>query len=229
MILHYETVSPTLQRILHQLMELKSLRGFRLVGGTSLALQRGHRRSIDIDLFTDADYGTMPLDAIYKDIESTFPIHRDLESLKQSALGYSLRIGYDPNSLVKVDLFYTDKFLFNPIEEDNLRLADEKEIAAMKLLAIGNGSYRQKDYWDIRELLDSYSLKEMIQWCLQRHPYTIEEKDIVSALQNADAVQESTEGIDSLRHLDYWELKKAEIKDYVARYIGKEDSASLDT
>ena len=53
MILYYETVSPTLQRILHQLMELKSLRGFRLVGGTSLALQRGHRRSIDIDLFTE--------------------------------------------------------------------------------------------------------------------------------------------------------------------------------
>ena len=52
--LHYETVSPTLQRILHQLMELESLRDFRLVGGTSLALQRGHRRSIDIDLFTDA-------------------------------------------------------------------------------------------------------------------------------------------------------------------------------
>ena len=84
--LHYETVSPTLQRTLHQLMELESLRDFRLVGGTSLALQRGHRRSIDIDLFTDADYGTMPLDAIFKDIESAFPIHRDIESLQQSAL-----------------------------------------------------------------------------------------------------------------------------------------------
>lgn len=222
MSLHYDTVSPTLQRMLHQLMELESLRDFRLVGGTSLALQRGHRRSIDIDMFSDVDYGTMPLYAISKDIESSFPIHRDLESLQQSALGYSLRIGYEPSDIVKVDLFYTEKFIFDTIEEDNLRLADEKEIAAMKLLAIGNGAYRQKDYWDIRELLDNYSLKEMIQWCLLRHPYTIEEKDIVTALQNVDLVQESIEGIDSLRHLDFWELKRAEIKDYVARYIEEE-------
>jgi len=222
MSLHYETISPTLLRILHQLMELESFRDFRLVGGTSLALQRGHRRSIDIDLFTDVEYGTMPLDAISKDIESIFPIHRDLESLKQSSLGYSLRIGYEPDSVVKVDLFYTEKFIFDIIEEDNLRLADEREIAAMKLLAIGNGSYRQKDYWDIRELLDSYSLEDMIQWCQQRHPYTIEENDIVTALQNVDLVQESTEGIDSLRHLDYWELKRAEIKDYVVRYLEEE-------
>ena len=92
----------------------------------------------------------------------------------------------------------------------------------MKLLTIGNGSYRQKDYWDIRELLDSYSLKDLIQWSLQRHPYSIEEKDIITALQNVDFVQESTEGIDSLKHLDFWELKRAEIKDYVARYIEEE-------
>ena len=219
--LHFETVSPTLIKMLQQLMKLESMKDFRLVGGTSLALQRGHRRSIDLDLFTDIDYGTMPLDSISKDLESLFPIHRDLESLQQSSLGYSLRLGYEQSSIVKVDLFYTDKFIFDTIEIDGLRLADEKEIAAMKLLAIGNGSYRQKDYWDIRELLDSYSLKEMIQWSLQRHPYTIDEKDIVLALQNVDLVQESTEGIDSLRHLDFWELKKAEIKDFVARYLAK--------
>lgn len=220
--LHFETVSPTLQQILHQLMELESLRSFRLVGGTSLALQRGHRRSIDIDLFTDIEYGTMPLDKISTDLAALFPIHRDLESLEQSSLGYSLRIGYEPSSIVKVDLFYTEKFIFNTIVVDNLRLADLREIAAMKLLAIGNESYRQKDYWDIRELLDSYSLKDMIQWCLQRHPYTIDEKDITNALLNVDLVQESIEGIDSLRHLDYWELKKEEIKDYVNCYLNQD-------
>lgn len=217
--LHYETVSPTLLKILHQLMTLDSLRGFRLVGGTSLSLQRGHRRSIDIDLFSDVEYGTMPTEDILKDIELAFPIHKDLEALRQSALGYSLRIGYEPDSLIKVDLFYTDKFIFEVIEEDGLRLADEKEIAAMKLLAIGNESYRQKDYWDIRELLDTYSLEDMMRWCLLRHPYSVEEKEIITALQNVHLVKESAEGIDSLRHLDYWELKQAEILDYVSDYL----------
>lgn len=37
---------------------------FRLVGGTALSLLRGHRMSIDIDLFTDAEYGTINFEAI---------------------------------------------------------------------------------------------------------------------------------------------------------------------
>ena len=91
----------------------------------------------------------------------------------------------------------------------------------MKLLAIGNGSYRQKDYWDIRELLDSYSLADMIKWCLARHPFVVEESEILSALQNVDLVKESIEGIDSLKPLDYWELKREEIKDIVSLYVNR--------
>jgi len=217
--LYYNTVSPTLKQILDCLMRLDSLKDFRLVGGTSLALQRGHRRSIDIDMFTDIDYDTMPLDNIRLDLEKSFPIHKDLDSLEESALGYSLRLGFEPDAIVKLDLFYTEKYKFDVIVEDGIRLADEREIASMKLLAIGNGSYRQKDYWDIRELLDSYSLEQMIQWTLSRYPYEISESDIIDALQNTHLVQESPEGIDSLRSLDYWELKQEEIKDAVNQFI----------
>ena len=222
--LHYETVSSTLLKILHQLMQVDALRGFRLVGGTSLALQRGHRRSIDIDLFTDMEYGKMPLSDIREQLEKLFPIHVDSDSLTTTSLGYSLRLGYEPRSLVKVDLFYTDKFIFDEVMADGLRLADEREIAAMKLLAIGNESYRMKDYWDVRELLDSYSLADMIHWCLMRHPYTIEEQEILTALQNVHFVHESVEGIDSLRRLDYWELKRDEILDFVAQYLNRQMS-----
>lgn len=216
--LHYNTISPTLRQILEQLMKLDSLKDFRLVGGTSLALQRGHRRSIDIDLFTDIEYGSMPLAKIRADLEQLFPIHKDTDSLEASALGYSVRLGYEPQQIVKLDLFYTEKFIFEPISVDGFRIADEREIAAMKLLAIGNGSYRQKDYWDVRELLDTYSLGQMIEWCLTRHPYDISESEILEALQNTHLVKESPEGFDSLKTLDYWELKQEEIKDAVNQY-----------
>lgn len=126
--LHYETVSPALLKILHQLMEFEVLRNFRLVGGTSLALQRGHRRSIDIDLFTDLEYGKMPLVDIRQQLETVFPIHRDLESMTTTAFGYSLRLGYEPDSVVKVDLFYTEKFIFDAIVADDLRLADDARL-----------------------------------------------------------------------------------------------------
>ena len=48
--LHKETVSDALWWTLKQLMEIEVLLPFRLVGGTSLSLQLGHRISVDIDL-----------------------------------------------------------------------------------------------------------------------------------------------------------------------------------
>ena len=53
--LFYETVSDSLLSILKKLMSSDIFKDFRLVGGTALALQRGHRRSVDIDLFTDLE------------------------------------------------------------------------------------------------------------------------------------------------------------------------------
>jgi len=45
-------------------MQLSELSSFRLVGGTSLALQIGHRRSIDIDLFTNKAFDLQALQNI---------------------------------------------------------------------------------------------------------------------------------------------------------------------
>ena len=49
--LHTEAVHSSLFRILVKLMEVEAFYGLHLVGGTALALQLGHRESIDIDLF----------------------------------------------------------------------------------------------------------------------------------------------------------------------------------
>ena len=49
--LHYDTVDEGTLGLLKQLQSLDILSEMRLVGGTSLALQIGHRKSIDIDLF----------------------------------------------------------------------------------------------------------------------------------------------------------------------------------
>lgn len=54
--LHYNTVSPLLKNILSTLIAEPLFSPFRLVGGTNLSLRLGHRKSIDIDLFTDAQY-----------------------------------------------------------------------------------------------------------------------------------------------------------------------------
>ena len=50
--LYFETIESTTLAVLKKLSELTSLSDFQLVGGTSLALQIGHRQSIDLDFFT---------------------------------------------------------------------------------------------------------------------------------------------------------------------------------
>lgn len=71
--LHYNTITPLLRKILADLMTADVFANFRLVGGTALSLYRGHRMSVDIDLFTDADYGSVAFNAIDSFLRSNYP------------------------------------------------------------------------------------------------------------------------------------------------------------
>jgi hypothetical protein len=51
--LREETVEPFTLGLLKKIVALPELKGFRLVGSTALSLLYGHRKSIDLDFFTD--------------------------------------------------------------------------------------------------------------------------------------------------------------------------------
>lgn len=221
--LYYDTVSTPLLSILRRLMSAEMLNDFRLVGGTALALQRGHRMSVDIDLFTDLDYADMPVADMRNYLEKEFPVHRGTESMDMPANGYHIFLSEGQEPPIKVDFFYTEPFIFPAIEEDGLRIADQREIAAMKLGVIGNQIYRQKDYWDVHDLLEDYSLSEMIQWALQRDPYSFTKEDIIKGLQQVNQVEESPMGIVSLKPLSYWELKVLDLMEEV-KAIAEDDN-----
>ena len=221
--LYYNTVSTPLLSILRRLMSAEVFKDFRLVGGTALALQRGHRMSVDIDLFTDLDYADMPVADMRKYLEKEFPVHRGTESMEMPANGYHIFLSEGQEPPIKVDFFYTEPFIFPAIEEDGLRIADQREIAAMKLGVIGNQIYRQKDYWDVHDLLEDYSLSEMIQWALQRDPYSFTKEDIIKGLQQVNQVEESPMGIVSLKTLSYWELKVLDLIEEV-KILTKSDN-----
>ena len=221
--LYYDTVSTPLFSILRRLMSSEVFKDFRLVGGTALALQRGHRRSVDIDLFTDLDYADMPVVDMRNYLEKEFPIHRGTDSMDMPANGYHIFLSEGQEPPIKVDFFYTEPFVFPAIEEDGLRIADQREIAAMKLGVIGNQIYRQKDYWDVHDLLEDYSLSEMIEWALRRDPYSFTKEDIIKGLQQVNQVEESPMGIVSLKPLSYWELKVLDLKEEV-KTLAKSDN-----
>lgn len=148
--LHTQTASPELLELLKKLMSEDFFKNFILVGGTSLALQIGHRNSIDIDLFGNQNI----IPDIFIDKLNEFG---NVE-ISQASKNIFITSIND----VKVEFVnYKYPLLENFIEINGIRLASKQDIAAMKLNAIlGRGS--RKDFIDLYFLLNDFSLKEMI-------------------------------------------------------------------
>jgi predicted nucleotidyltransferase component of viral defense system len=201
--LYYNAVSGILLEALHKLMNHDAFNDFVLVGGTALSLQLGHRMSVDIDLFTAIDYGSMDLKHIKHALSISFPYTDRLETLNETNLGYTVYIGNSEAENVKLDLFYTDNFIAPVIEQDGLRLASLQDIAAMKMQAIVN-SKRKKDFWDIHELLEYFTLEELIRFGLERNPYTLTEISILDSLYHSAELSQDT--VITCLKGKYWEL-----------------------
>jgi len=130
--LYYNTVTPLLRKILEHLMSSSVFADFRLVGGTALSLHVGHRMSVDIDLFTDADYQSIDFNSIDAFLRTHYS-YVDTNNYKVIGMGKCYFVGDSENNAVKLDLFYTDPFIDPAIEIDGMRLASIEEIIAMKL------------------------------------------------------------------------------------------------
>jgi predicted nucleotidyltransferase component of viral defense system len=168
--MYWNTVSPLLKQVLIDLMQEELFAPFRLVGGTSLSLQIGHRVSVDIDLFTAADYGSIDFKEIRSFLENKYP-YCSSRNLDNVAFGTYFEVGNSKNDFVKIDLYYTDEFIFDLVSKDDIRMASENEIIAMKLDVVLRGG-RKKDFWDLHYYLDKVSIDEMISFYEKRYPYT---------------------------------------------------------
>lgn len=173
--LKIETVTPLLMKTLKLLMREEIFMPFRLVGGTNISLRYGHRKSQDIDLFTDVEYGSLNFSDFENYLRNNFVYYNCPDPSDIVGFGRSYYIGDSEQESVKLDLMYTDKFLDKEEEIEGIRFARVKDIIAMKLHAINVGG-RKKDFWDIHLLLDKFTLKEMISIYLQKYPWQNEEE-----------------------------------------------------
>jgi hypothetical protein len=118
--LHYETVTPYLRNTLMRLMQDNMFDSFRLVGGTSLSLRLGHRMSIDIDLFSNVDYGDLDFLSIQSHLRSMFT-YCEGDCGAVPGMGATWFVGNSRDDAVKLDLFYTDEFIAPMTIEDGIR------------------------------------------------------------------------------------------------------------
>lgn len=167
--LHWNTVSPLLKEILLDLMQEELFSSFRLVGGTALSLQIGHRMSVDIDLFTDAEYRSVDFVGIKKFLQNKYTYFNS-SPIDIIAFGTYFEVGNSKDDFVKIDLFYTDDYVFEELVVGEIRMATIEEIIAMKLDVVLRGG-RKKDFWDLHYFLNTKSIDEMISYFQKRYPY----------------------------------------------------------
>lgn len=159
--LHKPAIEKITLELLESLMQKDYLKPFILVGGTALALHIGHRKSIDLDLFTNEIVDINEIKIKLQEEYSDF--HLDFE--KKNTLITKIQD-------IKVDFIgYKYKFNFPIIIVDGIRLADIKDIAPMKLDAI-TGRGRKKDFFDLYFLLEIFSFEEMFNLYNQKYQHS---------------------------------------------------------
>ena len=214
--LYYNTISKLLLDTLLQLMKAEELSDFRLVGGTSLSLQIGHRKSVDIDLFSDSTYGTIDFKGITEYLQANFS-YVDYLSI-EPAIGKSYFIGESAEKAVKLDVFYTDPFIEKPLLIDSIRMATLGEIIAMKVDIVQRGG-RKKDFWDLHALSYSYNINQMLQLHEKRYPYN-HDKELI--IQNFTNFYQADDDFDPIcLEGKYWEFIKDDILGIIEDYKNK--------
>ena len=206
--LHTKTVEPGTLSLLKRLMALPSLQLFSLVGGTALALRYGHRSSVDLDLFFHERF---EYPKIEEELSLEFGRDFDYES------GHK-KIGIFCNiQNIKVDIVYFPHLpIADIVEQENIRFYSSADIAAMKIQAI-LGRAQKKDFWDLYELLQHYTLNQLIEWHKQKYPSQM------LAISIPNAITYFSEADQSATPVSYkgqtWEVIKKGISRKVSDYL----------
>ncbi|WP_205514663.1 nucleotidyl transferase AbiEii/AbiGii toxin family protein [Longitalea arenae] len=132
---------------------------FNLVGGTALSLQIGHRKSIDIDLFSVTSFNSQDIAGYLisnyeaKDVRHlTNAVFCLVDNIKIDIISHQYPLVKDINTL------------------DGIRMISLEDIAAMKINAIYSDGTRLKDFVDVYYLLEKFTLDELLESFQNKYP-----------------------------------------------------------
>ena len=210
--LHLEAVEPGTLALLRRIQALPFMSRTRLVGGTALALQLGHRISVDLDFFGE----WTPL----AELESVLS---ECGRLRVKTAGEN-KLQFFELDGVKVDcVTYSDfPWIDDSVIEGGVVLAGLGDIAAMKINAITNRGTR-KDFIDVCFLLERFSLSEILTFFRKKYPKSFLMLALRSLLYFDDAEAEPMPRM--LMPFD-WEAAKAKITQEVRKILN--DPLSFD-
>ena len=148
--LHLEIFPQEQADLFNTLCRLEWISDFYLVGGTALALQMGHRRSLDFDFFRSKNFNIDKLVVQAKEIGKFELYGHDKDTLNAAINGVRISFFISPYPLMRDTISYK-----------NISIADKFDIALMKLNAL-SGRGNKKDFVDLYFLLKEYDLAQLI-------------------------------------------------------------------
>lgn len=154
-----ETVTKGTLDLITALMRDPLLRNFYLVGGTALSLKIGHRKSIDIDLFTSNEFDSSLLGNY---LSRNYGASLTLQ-IKNCVKGQIDGVEFD---------FISHRYphIRPPETIEGIRMMSLADIAAMKINAIVGSGTRIKDFIDIHYLLKRMEYSNMLKYYCAKYP-----------------------------------------------------------
>ena len=157
--LQKETIKDNTLELLKKLQREETLSTTRLVGGTALALQIGHRISVDLDLFSKEP---LDINAIEQILTHKFNFSAHFISKG------SVRGEIDG---IKIDILHHPyEWIDEPVCEEDIIMASLQDITAMKLNSIIHNGTRPKDFLDVAYLSQFFSYDDMRSLLVQKYP-----------------------------------------------------------
>lgn len=215
---HWEALSVGLRDLLVTLGQIELVRPFYLAGGTALALQLGHRISVDLDLFANLD--TLD-DRLRAGIVEELRKRYTLELLQDSVLGLVLTADGHAASFFS----YGYPLLDPPYVLSGVQVAGLRDIGLMKLDAIA-GRGTRKDFYDLYHIASHVSLDDLFASAGLKYPHSPGfGMRVLTALVDFDIADQQDEPL--LLRVVSWEQVKAFFV-AEARRLGKNWFGSAD-
>lgn len=205
--LHKETVESTTLELLESLQSKPYLQDFYLVGDTALALRIGHRKSVDLDLFSNFNFDVVQL---LENLTADFKFNLFFSAnntIKGSING------------VKVDILsHRYPLIKEPTVEHGIVMLSLEDIIAMKLNAISGSGQRVKDFIDIFYLLRKFSIEQMIGFYKEKYTQYNEVNVLKSLVYFDDIDFNDWPEITADPNLK-WNIIKDELEKNVKKYL----------
>lgn len=193
-----KTLLPDTFRAIKLISGFPEIQKAYLAGGTSLALQIGHRVSVDLDFFTQEEFNeTLLSEELIK-----IPDFTQNGTAKWTVWGTIAKTKFSM-------FYYKYPLLESTISFEGIQLAGLSDIAAMKIHAIEDRGTK-RDFIDVYFLSKKFSLEEMLEFYQKK--YGVLEDHLYAILRSLDYFEDAEQ--ETIMPTMLTEVNWEEVKNY---------------